>query len=241
MTHERDCDQNFSGLVKSVISDYPYPLHTYFNDAKPNEPLSDLQNQVYTLFKSVFSDLIRQHGLIKNTVYSRDGVGYIDLKYLDHYLILCHRFANQIFRSGLHQEVADAVYYSSRIRTSSDFFYRTEIGECFMPVHPIGTLIDSHAIYGKGLKIYNGVHIGPNKAFGIKPSEMTHPQFGDGVILLANSTIYGNTKIGNNVIVSARSVIIDEEIPSNCIVMGESPNLKALPNKHNNLGLFNFD
>jgi serine O-acetyltransferase len=69
---------------------------------------------------------------------------------------------------------------------------------------------------------------------------MKHPKIGDGVILLANSAIYGESILGNNVIVSQGSVIVDEDIPDNCIVIGQSPNLRALPNKNNNLSIFNI-
>ena len=42
---------------------------------------------------------------------------------------------------------------------------------------------------------------------------------------VANATILGETTIGNNVIVSSNTYIINEKVPDNCIVFGQSPNI----------------
>lgn len=43
--------------------------------------------------------------------------------------------------------------------------------------------------------------------------------------MYANSTILGDCNIGNNVVISANSYLINEEVPDNCIVFGSSPNI----------------
>lgn len=45
------------------------------------------------------------------------------------------------------------------------------------------------------------------------------------VCMYANATILGNTIIGNNVIISADTYLINEVIPDNSIVFGKSPNI----------------
>lgn len=45
------------------------------------------------------------------------------------------------------------------------------------------------------------------------------------MVLYAYIKVLGNTKIGNNVIISANSYLINEEIPDNCIVFGQIPNI----------------
>ena len=159
---------------------------------------------------------------------------------MDHYLILCYRFSNSLYLSCIKADLADAVYYSCRIRTSTDIFYRSVIGDYFLPSHPIGAVIDSKATYGIGLRLYNGVHIGPYGIDGKPPSEWIHPVIGDGVIIYAKSSIYGETVIGNNVTISPGTTIVNETIPNDCIVFGCSPELKAIPNKHNNLGIIDI-
>ena len=43
--------------------------------------------------------------------------------------------------------------------------------------------------------------------------------------MYSNSTIIGETTIGNYVIISSGTYIKNENIPDNCIVFGQSPNL----------------
>lgn len=51
--------------------------------------------------------------------------------------------------------------------------------------------------------------------------------------MLSNSKILGSSKIGDNVIVAANTYIKDEDVPSNVIAFGESPNLCCKPLGHN--------
>ena len=44
-------------------------------------------------------------------------------------------------------------------------------------------------------------------------------------MMFANSSMIGDTTIGDNVIVSAGTQIVNDNVPSNCIVFGQSPNL----------------
>lgn len=55
------------------------------------------------------------------------------------------------------------------------------------------------------------------------------PEIGKHVLMLSDSKILGSSKIGENVIVAANTYIKDEDVPSNVIVFGESPNLCFKP------------
>lgn len=201
----------YKALKKCVLTDYPYEIE--WDDTI-----------LEGLFAKVYSSVIEQHGHINNSYYSDENGGKLMLNYLDHYAILCFRFANELYKQGFSQ-IADSVYYSMRVRCSVDLYYTSNIGECFMPVHALGAVMDSHATYGKYFKIYNACHIGPFSIVGKEPKDWIHPKFGDFVTMLAHSKVYGNSIIGNNVIISAGTTIINEEIPDNCIVSGVSPNL----------------
>ncbi len=56
-------------------------------------------------------------------------------------------------------------------------------------------------------------------------------RFGDRVILYSGVTVIGKSKIGDNVVLSANTYVKDENIPSNTIVFGASPNLVFKENK----------
>jgi|SRR5665647_406467 len=213
-------DSCYNSVKKMVLIDYPYDISW-----------EDLLLRPY--FSECYAMIIEQHSHINNDYYSQNGKGILKLNYIDHYVILGYRFANLLYKNNL-EYISEAIYYSMRVRGSIDLFYRTEIPEFFIPAHALGTCMDSHASYGKLFTIYNGVHLGPYDITGKKPSEWEHPMIGDYVKLLANSHVYGKTTIGNNVIVSIGTTIINEEIPDNCIVIGTSPNLHFLQLKIKN-------
>lgn len=210
----------YNALKKCITQDYPFYFE--WND-----------KQYFNVFKEVYETILNEHAMINDPYYSNEKGGIIRLEYLDHYVILCHRYANALWHKGLN-EAADIVYYSLRVRGSLDLFYKTELGPYFIPVHALGAVIDSHAKYGKCFQFYNGVHIGPYSIAGVKPSDWKHPVIGDFVTVLANSKIYGKTNIGNNVIVAAETTLINAVVPDNCIVTGKSPNLYFLPLKVSN-------
>ena len=215
-----DKNQNYFGLQKCVINDYPY--HVEWNEEK-----------VKPIFDEVYETVLKQHSKIANRYYSDANGGKLFLNYMDHFVILSYRFANALWKNG-EIKLAEAVYYSTRVRGNIDLFYTTDIGPYFIPTHALGTIVDSHVKYGKLFRIYNGVHLGPYNVVGVEPKEWKHPIIGDYVTLLGGSKVFGNTTIGNNVIVSVNTVIINEEIPDNCIVSGISPNLFFKKLKINN-------
>lgn len=216
----RDIKLNYEGIKKCVIADYPYPL--------------DWDDTIlYSQFEAVYERIIKEHSCIKNGYYSDNKGGFVHLNYMDHYIIMCHRFAYSLHKNG-YDAIADAVFFSLRTRGGLDLFYTTEIGPFFMPIHPIGSVLDPHAKYGKLVKIYNGVHVGPYNIRNKKPEEFDRPIIGDYVTLLGHSHVYGKSVIGNNVILSVGTVVINETIPDNCIVMGQTPNLFFIPKKDSN-------
>jgi serine acetyltransferase len=217
----------YKAFIKMISNDYPYEIEIDDDFLSP-------------IFDKIYNDLLIQHSHILNKFYSNGTRGIINFCFLDHYLIFCFRLANYLYQSGYSLLLAEAIYYSSKIRTSTDLFYTANIGEYFIPVHSLGAIIDSRAKYGKLLKVYNGVHIGPYDIVGVPADQWKHPIIGNGVILLANSGVFGDTEIGDNVIVSMKSIIINEKIPNDCIVMGQSPRLSIIPHERNNLELLRY-
>ena len=204
-------EENFYAIRKCVLTDYPYPI-----DWEDRE--------VQGIFNATYDDIIEQHSHIYNRYYNDGNTGLINLNFLDHYVILAYRFANALWKNNL-PFYAEAVYYSLRIRGSIDLFYTTDIDKFFMPTHSLGAVIDSHVKYGKLFKVYNGCHLGPYNIVGVDPKEWKHPKVGDFVTMLGGSKLFGETTVGNNVIISVNTVVVNEEIPDNCIVSGISPNL----------------
>jgi serine O-acetyltransferase len=88
--------------------------------------------------------------------------------------------------------------------------------DIFMLDHPLGSVI-GRGNFGNFFSFSQGCTVGNNK--GIFPS------IGENVKMYSNSKIIGKSTIGNNVIISANTFIKDQDIGSDVIVFGASPNL----------------
>ena len=140
------------------------------------------------------------------------------------WMIFLYRLAHEIYKNGKTDtpKEADQIYYLNKIMHSNDWFYAVNLPTHFLCEHPLGSVL-GRPQYGDYFFVYQGTTVGGggNRSRG----QLYYPVIGDNVILFANSTVLGNTHIGNNVVVSAESYIINEDIPDNCIVFGRSPNL----------------
>lgn len=115
---------------------------------------------------------------------------------------------------------ADAVYYLNKIMHGVEWYHQVRLPRNFKAEHPVGSVL-GRAVYGEYLFVYQGTTVGGNR----KNDKIYYPVLGENVLLYANATVLGNTKIGNNVVVSANTYIINEVIPDNSIVFGRSPEL----------------
>lgn len=138
------------------------------------------------------------------------------------WMIFLYRLSHQIFIDGKGKvpKEADLVYYLNKILHSNDWFYAIDLPLHFMVEHPLGSVL-GRATYGDYFCILQGTTVGGNRSKG----KIYYPQIGNNVMMFANSSIIGNTTIGDNVIISAGTQIVNDSVPSNCIVFGQSPNL----------------
>lgn len=83
-------------------------------------------------------------------------------------------------------------------------------GGCILQ-HGFATIISAKSI-GKNCKIYQQVTIGYNH-------NLDAPVIGDNVEICCGAKIIGGVTIGNNVLIGANTVVIND-IPDNCIVAG---------------------
>lgn len=115
---------------------------------------------------------------------------------------------------------ADMVYYLNKILHSNDWFYMIDLPTHFFCEHPLGSVL-GRAQYSDYLMIYQQCTIGGNR----KNGQLFYPVLGQNVCMYAGATILGNSVIGNNVIISGDSYLINEVIPDNAIVFGKSPDI----------------
>ena len=82
--------------------------------------------------------------------------------------------------------------------------------------NPVGIVIVRDVIIGKNCTIYQNVTIGKKK-YGVV--EDTHTVIGDNVTIYANACIIQDVNIGNNAIIGAGAVVLDD-VPANAVVAG---------------------
>ena len=139
------------------------------------------------------------------------------------YSVFLYYLSNSLGKDG-HDREAEVVYYLNKVMHANDWFYPVELPKHFWAEHPLGSVL-GRAKYGDYLFVYQGTTVGGNRKERDGESGLQYPTIGENVVLYANSTVLGDTKIGNNVIVSANTYLINEDIPDNCIVFGQSPNI----------------
>jgi serine O-acetyltransferase len=152
----------------------------------------------------------------QNKYYKNWEGGYFSPYHSGQYAIFLYCLANTIHRASGDVSLATKIYYLNKIMHSVDWYYEIELPEYWGVEHPLGSVL-GRAKYGKGFFIYQGCTVGGNKEI--------YPELGKNVILYANATVLGGSKIGNNVVISTGATVKDESIPDCCLVFGQSPNL----------------
>lgn len=114
------------------------------------------------------------------------------------------------------ENFAEKIYYLNKILHSIDLFYEVELPSIFFFDHPLGSVM-GRAKYSDYFSFLQGCTVGNNKG--------KYPIIGRNVSMLSNSKILGDCHIGNNVILSANSYVIDTDIPDNSIVFGQGRNI----------------
>jgi serine O-acetyltransferase len=112
--------------------------------------------------------------------------------------------------------LADKIYYLNKMLNCCELYYEVKMPATFHFDHPLGSVM-GRAIYGNHLIFTQNCTIGNNHGI--------YPKLGNFVWLFPNSTIIGNSNIGDNVFISANAFVKDQDIPDNIIVFGKSPNL----------------
>ena len=90
-----------------------------------------------------------------------------------------------------------------------DLFYGVNLPNVFGVEHPIGSVM-GRATFGEYFFFYQGCTVGGNGG--------VYPVIGDYVTMYSNSKILGNSHVGNHVMLSANTYIVDCEIPDYSIV-----------------------
>lgn len=151
-----------------------------------------------------------------NKYYSQNGNTFFNPLQSAQYTIFLYYFSNTIIKETGNRSLADKLYYLNKIMNGCDLYHEVELPRFFKLDHPVGSVM-GRAQYGEGFSFGQCCTVGNNKGI--------YPVIEENVRMCAFSSIIGNSRIGNNVTLGAGTLIKDENIPSDCLVFGQSPNL----------------
>ncbi|MEA2346964.1 MAG: serine O-acetyltransferase [Thermoleophilaceae bacterium] len=118
-----------------------------------------------------------------------------------------HRIAHELDRRGL-RPLAQIVAMICHVLTGAEIRPGATIGPRMVVVHPTGIVIGSQVVAGSGLALMGVNTLGRAEASERRPAGS--PKLGDGVILLTHASVVGPVVVGDRVIVSAYSLVIDD-------------------------------
>jgi len=160
---------------------------------------------------------------IRSKYYAADG--HIKFNHLnaDHMASFLWFYSNEIWKTHDDDAWPSRLSYLNKILHGIDLFYFVPMPSIFALVHPVGTVV-GRGTFGDYLVLYQQCNVGSSHGH--------YPSFGEGVVLYAGSTVLGDTQLGDNVVVGAGSMLINEKVPDGTLVTGRYPQVN-----HSSLGL----
>lgn len=214
-----DCDMIYSVEKNRIIDLLKKQIDNLFFLEKVESDIID------KYFDEVLLRVKKCFAKNKNKYYSKNGVPYFDPYMSVQYMIFLYYFANTIYEgnkeSSSHTQLCSKLYYLNKTLNGVDVFYAVKLPDFFMAEHPVGSVM-GRATYNDGFMFYQGCTVG---GFHVRGGGIVYPTLGENVRMFANTSIIGNSKIGNNVDIGAGALIKNQDVPDNCIVFGSSPNL----------------
>lgn len=141
----------------------------------------------------------------------------------DHHAAFLYLLANTLSRLDAGNPLAFRVYYLNKVLHGFDAYPDIELPEVFQLMHPLGTIL-GHAKYGNHFCVYQGCSVGSDE-------QGQFPSFGDGVILYAGARVIGPSRVGNNVVIGAGSLVMGRDIPDDSLVRPTSPTFEVVANR----------
>jgi serine O-acetyltransferase len=183
-------------------------------------------NQINEILSDTLAELEHSFQYCSNKYYRKNGEVFFNPWHSSQYCIFLYKLSRGIFETTKNTVLADKVYFLNKMLSSCDLFYGTKLPKVFFTDHPLGAVL-GNAQYGERFSFRQGCTVGNNKG--------KYPRIGNDVKMWSNSKMLGDCEIGDNVIISSGTYIKDQNVPSNKLVFGSSPNLVFKDNKNDKI------
>jgi len=131
-------------------------------------------------------------------------------------LLLNYRLGVAVGKAPILRKIRPFLKRAQYRKWACDISYNAKIGDSVRFPHPIGIVIGDKVAIGNGVLIFQNVTLGSHGKAG---REKKYPIIKDGAILYAGSKIIGGVTVGENAIVAANAVVIND-VPSGACVGG---------------------
>lgn len=155
-----------------------------------------------------------------------------DLNHSDKYAIFLYYLGSILIKKNK-KTLATKTYLLNKCLHSIDLFPEVKMPNVFCLSHPCGTVI-GRARFQNYILIHQNCTIGGDTQGG----KDYYPTFGSKIVLYANASVIGKSQIGDNVIFAANTFVLNTNIPSNSLVVGQYPNITIHKLKDNNHASF---
>ena len=191
-----------TSLSKSELCDYlKYQLNNNFPDSNFIE--------TEKIYSSVTIALEKLDNCLSKAClnrYKKNGESFFDHLFSDTYMLFLCYLANTVWQQTNDTVLSSKVYYLNKIMHAFDCMYDNHLPEIFLIIHGFGTMMGK-AEYGNYFVVYQGCTIGASHGI--------YPKIGKGVSITSNSSVIGNSIVGNNSTISTRAIIFQKNIPEN--------------------------
>lgn len=199
-------------VLRSLQFDLPEPRGDETLKAKARLVMGEFEDQLPVIRGLLVSDF--------QAAYRGDpaaeSIAEILLCYRGSVAIIYHRFAQQLYASGV-RLVARLIADIAQAATAIDIHPGASIGESFFIDHGAGVVIGQTAVIGRNVKLYQAVTLGA-KRFEELPDgslvkgEPRHPVIEDNVVIYAGATILGRITIGHDSVIGG-NVWLTHSVP----------------------------
>lgn len=191
-------------------------VNTFFSDGCPVSP-ADLTLGVTGALERLehcFSQI--------NNKYFFDGARVIfDHLHGDQYAMWLYFLSNEISRLNGPVHICNKLFLLNKALHGCDLFYEIELPSIFLLVHPLGTVL-GRGQYEDYLLVYQRCSVGSNHDI--------FPRLGLRVSLRPGCAVLGNSILGENCVVAAESLLLDQSLPANKVYIGNPRDHVIRPN-----------
>lgn len=199
-------EQIFTLLVKQLDNNF-------LLSKSEKETLSNCLSEVFSKIAYCFEHTINKY---YSCIVGGVKVPYFNPFHSCQYAIFLYSYARIVAMEANAVLLADKLYYLNKMMNSVDLYHQIELPAIWGCEYPLGSIM-GRATFGEYFYFYQGCTVGGD--------HNSYPVIGHHVRLFANSTVLGESYIGNNVWIGAGALVKNAEIPDNSLVFGQSPNL----------------